>query len=238
MKKSLFFIPFTIILLFIIIQGAPTHNEQCDSSNYATDSVLSNLKAAFATSNSCDDFGSFIRSGWNQARPKPLAYNVIETFFSQFTKALEEEESEKDEISVKAVKKIFKRCLRSEYYHLETWEEISDYLKSLGSSPFVSGSLWEPEKFSFKNVFEKEPQLALKVFFNRELQTCTDPDNADRKLVCFRDVGHDIFGLHNYKSFLNEIFSLVELEDRPEKQRIDETDNRLNDLDTQKVSEY
>lgn len=236
MKQYSLFIICLNILFNQPIGGLLKEEQTCHSESCTKDSVRLGLSVfSNSTINPCDDFDGFIRSAWNQNRPEPVASGVIETFVSRLVNLLEEKDSDRDARIVKVTKNFFRKCLQPEN-NLETWTEMSDYLKTLGSSPFLSGTSWEPERFSLQSVFEREPKLALKVFFNRELKMCSDPKNPSHKLVCFRDFGYEIFGLHNYKKFLDEIFDIEELRQMEAKLRINETAERLNDLDWRRVS--
>lgn len=78
-------------------------------------------------------------------------------------------------------------------YHLtarnfrQTFEELVDYLRTLGSSPIISGSSWDSNDFSLERIFAHQPKIALKAFLNREVQLCDDLDGL-RKIVCLQDV--------------------------------------------------
>lgn len=61
-----------------------------------------------------------------------------------------------------------------------------EHLKSLGGSPFISGSSWNSSNYSLKKLFNEEPFHATVLLLNHELQPClVKSDDSDKIMPCF-----------------------------------------------------
>lgn len=64
-------------------------------------------------------------------------------------------------------------------------KEIVEYLKSLGSSPYLSPELtWNSSNFEISRIFHSEPNDALSFFLNQKLGRCLHPNDLSKEYLC------------------------------------------------------
>lgn len=116
----------------------------------------------------------------------------------------------------------------------QTFEDLIDYLKTLGSSPLISGAAWDSNNFALERIFANQPKMALKAFLNREVQLCDDFDGS-RKIVCLREVP-PINKNRRYHEIMKEIFGDVALKGDEIVARRNETEMIIKEFEEGMVS--